>query len=178
MKDLNQIRLITVTYANYQGLKAVPLGLLLTTVSLWGNAGTGPRRDVLFPGACVVVAFLLYWLIARYYDRTYGTVQATPAQRRSEILRGLIGGSLGLAIFVLDVSLKPAVSLIGLLMVTFGAAGSASLAGSSVGTIHAIRQVLEKRTQGEVVKIKGSVQGGIAGSLQIENRMDRDPQFR
>ena len=116
MRDLDQIRMVTANFSVLQGLKMVPLGLLLFAVTMWANGQTGPARDFLFPGACNVAAFLLYWLIARYYDRTYGTVQATPAQRRSEILRGLIGGSLGLAIFVLDVSLKPAVSLIGLLM--------------------------------------------------------------
>ena len=115
MIDLNQVRWITITYANYQGLKAVPLGLLLTLVSLWANAGTGPRRDFLFPGACIVVALLLYWLVSQFYERHYGTVRPTASQRRSQVLRGVIGGLAGLAAFMADITFGLPVSFIGLL---------------------------------------------------------------
>jgi hypothetical protein len=115
MKDLERIRLITVNFSTLQGLKMVPLGVLLTVVSLWANAGTGPRRDVLFPGGCVVLAFLVYWLVARYYARTYGTVQPTAAQRYGQVLRAILGGITGLVAFWADVTLKLPVSFIGLL---------------------------------------------------------------
>jgi hypothetical protein len=116
MRDLNQVRMVTANFSVLQGLKMVPLGLLLLVVTLWANAQTGPARNFLLPGGCIPAAFLLYWIIARYYDRTYGTVQAMPAQRRSEWLRGALGGALGLAAFLLDVYARPAVSLIGLMM--------------------------------------------------------------
>ncbi len=93
MKELDQIRMITVKYSTLQGLKMVPLGLLLTVISLWGNYGTGTwRRAVIFPGTCVVVAFVLYLLASWYYARYYGTVRPTAAMRRSQVIRGLLGG--------------------------------------------------------------------------------------
>ena len=98
------------------------LGLLLTVVSLWANSGTGPRRDILFPGACVVAGFLLYYLISRYYARAYGTVRPTAAMRRNEIIRGVVGGIVGLAAFLADITYKLPVSFIGLVL------GLASLA--------------------------------------------------
>ncbi len=116
MNDLDRIRMITVNFSMLQGLKMVPLGLLLTVVSLWGNSGTGPRRDLLFPSACVVAAFFLYLLFSRYYAREYGTVQPSAVMRRNEIIRGLGGGIVALAAFLVDVNLKPPVSFIGLVL--------------------------------------------------------------
>jgi len=116
MKDLDQIRMITLNFSTLQGLKMVPLGLLLTVVSLWANSGTGPRRDILFPGACMVAGFFLYYLIRGYYARVYGTVRPTAAMRRNEIIRGLVGGIVGLAAFLADVTYKLPVSFIGLVL--------------------------------------------------------------
>ena len=115
MKDLRQVRIITANFSMLQGLKMVPLGLLLMVVTLWANAQHGPARDFTLPGGCMVAAFFLYWLVAHYYSRTYGTVQPTLAQRRSEWFRGVVGGIVGLACFLADVNLKPPFSLIGLL---------------------------------------------------------------
>ncbi len=115
MNDLDRIRMITVNFSTLQGLKMVPLGLLLTVVSLWGNFGTGTwRRAVIFPGTCVVVAFFLYLLASWYYARVYGTVRPTAAMRRSQVIRGLFGGMIGLAAFVADITFKIPVSFIGL----------------------------------------------------------------
>jgi hypothetical protein len=114
MKSLDQIRMITTNFSALQGLKIVPLGLLLAVVSLWANAHRGPARDILFPGGCMVAAYFLYWLIGRYYEQTYGIVQPTFAQRKSEWARGLIGGLVGLVAFWADVSFDLKISLIGL----------------------------------------------------------------
>lgn len=122
MKDLDKIRLITVNFSTLQGLKMVPMGLLLLVVSLWANFGVGPRRDFLFPGASIVVAFFLYLLATRYYARVYGSVKPTSAMRRSEIVRGLLGGIVALAAFLADITYKLPVSFIGLVL------GLASLA--------------------------------------------------
>ncbi len=125
MRDLDQIRMITVNFSTLQGLKMVPLGLLLTVVSLWGNFGTGTaRREVIFPGACVVAAFFLYLLASWYYARFYGSVRPTIAMRRSQVIRGLAGGIVGLAAFLADITYKIPVSFIGLVF------GVASLAES------------------------------------------------
>lgn len=125
MNDLDRIRMITVNFSTLQGLKMVPLGLLLTVISLWGNFGTGTwRRAVIFPGTCVVVAFFLYLLASWYYARYYGTVRPTAAMRRSQVIRGLLGGIVGLLAFLADITYKVPVSFIGLVF------GLASLAES------------------------------------------------
>ncbi len=115
MNELDRIRLITVNFSTLQGLKMVPLGLLLTVISIWGNYGTGTwRREVIFPGTCVVVAFFLYLLASWYYARFYGTVRPTTAMRRSQVIRGLLGGLVGLLAFLADITYKFPVSFIGL----------------------------------------------------------------
>jgi hypothetical protein len=116
MQDLDKIRRITINFSALQGLKIIPLGLLLIAVSLWTNSRSGPRRDLLFPGGCIVAAYFLYWLVTRYYDRTYGTIQPTPAQRRSEIVWSILGGVVGLLAFLLDISYRLPVSFVGLLL--------------------------------------------------------------
>ena len=116
MKDMSTVRMITANFSSLQGLKMVPLGLLLLLVSLWANALTAPARDFLFPGACMAAAFFLYWLIARFYSHTYGTVSPTRQQRNHEYLRGLVGGVIGLAAFLIDVYLRPAFSATGLML--------------------------------------------------------------
>ncbi len=115
MNELDRIRLITVNFSTLQGLKMVPLGLLLTVISVWANYGTGTwRRAVIFPGTCLVVAFFLYLLASWYYARFYGTVRPTTAMRRSQVIRGLLGGLIGLAAFLVDANNTLPVSFIGL----------------------------------------------------------------
>ncbi len=117
MNELDRIRMITVNFSTLQGLKMVPLGLLLTVISLWANFGTGTwRRVVIFPGACVVAAFFLYLLASWYYARYYGTVRPTAAMRRSQVIRGLLGGMIGLVAFLADITFKIPVSFIGLVL--------------------------------------------------------------
>ncbi len=115
MNELDRIRLITVNFSTLQGLKMVPLGLLLTVISVWANYGTGTwRRAVIFPGTCVVVAFFLYLIASWYYARFYGTVRPTAAMRRSQVIRGLLGGLVGLLAFLADITYKLPISFIGL----------------------------------------------------------------
>jgi hypothetical protein len=120
MKDLNQVRMITLNFPFLQGLKLVPLGLLLAGVSLWANAGSGPRRDLFLPVLGMGLAALAYGLISRYYARNFGVVKPARAQRRSQLWRGLAGGAAGLAAFWLDVTFKFPLSFIGLVLVGGG----------------------------------------------------------
>jgi hypothetical protein len=115
MKDLNQVRMITANFSTIQGLKMVPIGLMLLVITLWANFQSGPApRELYFPGGCIVVGSFFYWMVSRFYARTYGSVSPTRNQRRGEWIRGIICGAGGLAAFWLDVSLKPSFSLIGL----------------------------------------------------------------
>jgi hypothetical protein len=116
MKDLNHVRMITTNFSTLQGLKMVPLGLLLLVISLWANAHHGTARDFLFPGGCVVAAFFIYWLVNRFYTQNYGIVLPTLKQRMREWILMLIGAVAGLAAFWFDVSIKSPVSLLGVVI--------------------------------------------------------------
>jgi len=92
----------------------VPLGLLLSILSLWSSAQTGPAKSILFPLSCSLVFVYLYWVVHRFYIRIFGTVMLTNKQKMIEGVRGLIIGAVALAAFWIDVSLQPTFSVLGL----------------------------------------------------------------
>jgi hypothetical protein len=115
LPDIQKTRFLALNYARLQGLRVVPLGLLLFLVTLWANAQRGPARDFLLPVLAALSCAALYWAIDRYYRRAYGWVAAGPQPRLGEIVLSVAGGALGLAAFWVDVSFSLPVSLIGLL---------------------------------------------------------------
>jgi uncharacterized membrane protein len=114
MQDLLKIRFLTINFSNLQGLKAVPLGLLLLAVVLWANSLSYPARNFLVPVTAALGAVALYALIERYYRRHYGKVERTARQIRLEVIIGIIGGILGLAAVLVDLTRSLSVSLVGL----------------------------------------------------------------
>ncbi len=116
MKDLKEIRFVATNFSNLQGLRAIPLSLLLVVICYWANGIHGPARDFLVPVMGVAGSLLLVLIIDRYYLHTFGRVERTPESRRLEWLVSAIGGILALAAFWMDVSIKLPVSLVGLTM--------------------------------------------------------------
>ncbi len=114
MKNPQQIRMLTINFSVFQGLKLVPLGLLLLVISLWSSAQSGPAKNILFPVGCSLVFFYLYWLVQQFYSQIFGTVTLTNKQRLYEGIRGIIGATAGLAAFWVDTSLQSTFSLLGL----------------------------------------------------------------
>ncbi|MEN8172170.1 MAG: hypothetical protein ABFS03_04745 [Chloroflexota bacterium] len=114
MSNIQQVRTLTTNFSTYQGLKGVPLGLLLSIISLWASAQTGPAKSILFPLSCSLVFIYLYWVVHRFYMRIFGTVMLTRKQKMVEVLRGFVLGTAALAAFWIDVSLQPAFSMLGL----------------------------------------------------------------
>ena len=114
MQNIHKPRFLAANYANLQGLKAVPVGLLLLLVVLWADAQRGPARDLSLPLLLSLGAGLLLWVVERYYRARFGRVERTPRQKRFEIFLGLAGSALGLGAFILDTSLRLPFSLIGL----------------------------------------------------------------
>ncbi|MBN2146541.1 MAG: hypothetical protein JW726_04095 [Anaerolineales bacterium] len=114
MQSQNQIRFIATNYYNLQGLRAIPLGLLLILVCLWANGLDGPARNFLLPVSAVVSSLLLLIAIDRYYLRTFGQVRRTPESLRLEWLVGIVGGILALGAYLLDISHELPLSLLGL----------------------------------------------------------------
>ena len=114
MQDLKEIRFVATNFYNLQGLRAVPLGLVLILVSLWANAQRGPASDLGPPLLGIAGLLVLLYAIDRYYLHAFGRVQRTPESRRLEWIFGIIGGILALGAFWLDTSRQLPVSLLGL----------------------------------------------------------------
>jgi hypothetical protein len=115
MKDLTQVRSFTRNYSNLQGLKMIPLGLLLAFIAWWANSQHGRPQSWLLPGIAIGLAAILYWLAARYYDHSVGKVFLTRRQKITEGVLGVVGGLVALLAFWVDVSLHLSISAIGLI---------------------------------------------------------------
>ena len=114
MNNLKQIRMLTTNFSTFQGLKGVPLGLLLSVISLWASAQTGPANDILFPLGCSLLFIYLYWVVHQFYVRIFGTVTLTNKQKIIAGIRDSVIGAAALAAFWVDVSLETSFSVLGL----------------------------------------------------------------
>jgi hypothetical protein len=114
MQDIHKTRFLAANYVNLQGLKAVPLGLLLLGVVLWANTLTGPASDLTFPLIFSGVMLAAAWGVQGYYTARFGRVVGSPRKLKLDLLMGAGGGILGLAAFLADVNLSLPFSCIGL----------------------------------------------------------------
>lgn len=115
MQDTQKIRFVAANFSILQGLKSVPIGLLLILTVVWANRQQGPARDLTLPLLFGLGAILLYWLIDRYYQARYGRVERLRKQKWVEIVFGIAGGALGLGAFLLDITYDLPFSCVGLL---------------------------------------------------------------
>jgi hypothetical protein len=114
MQNIHKTRFIAANYSNLQGLKGVPIGLLLLLVIIWANRQTGRATDLTLPILFAAGTAVLTWAIYRYYQTRFGQTERTPRQKRLELILGIVGGIFGLGAFVLDTILHLPISLIGL----------------------------------------------------------------
>jgi len=114
MEDIKRMRFLAANYPSLQGLKYIPLGLLLILLSLWANALRKPATELTLPILSVIACGALYLAFDRYYARTFGHIQRTVESIRFERLIEIVVGMLVLGAFVTDVSLKLPVSTLGL----------------------------------------------------------------
>lgn len=119
MQNLDKTRFIAANYSSLQGLKGVPLGLLLITVVLWANQLRGRATDLSLPILFAFVTIVASFLISHYYKTHYGKVESTPKQKRNLFLLSVVGVVVALGAFLGDSYLHLPVSLVGLV---FGAA--------------------------------------------------------
>ena len=112
MNDLKKIRFVATNYSNLQGLRVVPLGLCLLSVTLWAN--DAPEKNFVLPFIYMAVSAILLFAIDRYYLRVYGRVQRTPESRRMEWLVGIVGAILAVGGLWLDSTNNLPLSLVGL----------------------------------------------------------------
>lgn len=112
MDNINHLRFFTQNYSNLQGLRAIPLGLLLLILSLWANLQHGPARDLTLPISVTLVCLAIYLLIDRHYNRAYGKVKR--AISHAELFIAAISAVLALAAFYIDTRNMIDISLLGL----------------------------------------------------------------
>jgi hypothetical protein len=114
MKNLSEIRFVATNFSNLQGLRAVPLSLLLVIICLWANGLHGPARDFLVPILGLASSLILFVATDRYYLHSFGRVQRTPESRRLEWLTSIVGGILALGAFWVEISFVLPFSLLGI----------------------------------------------------------------
>jgi len=109
-----EIRFIAANYSRLQGLREVPVGMLVVFVSVWAIYNHGPTADLTAPLLASFVALLLYWLTDRYYNRVFGQVKQTPSQRRRDFISSFAFSILALLAFALDTTEILPISALGL----------------------------------------------------------------
>ena len=115
MKDrYHQIRYMTANYSRLQGLRTVPIGMLIIYVSIWSLYNQGPTADLGTPILVAMVAALLYWIIDRYYNHAFGQVVPSSGKRTGEFIVSVILGALALLAFVVDTARVLPISVLGL----------------------------------------------------------------
>lgn len=113
LPDPRRIQFIAANYSRLQGLRSLPIGLLVFFVTLWANQQRGPApRPVLVPVLIAAAGLGLYGLIDMYYKRVFGQV-VSPRGHLDWIL-GIAGAVAGLVAFAIDITWEPPVSMIGL----------------------------------------------------------------
>lgn len=95
----SQIRFIAANYSRLQGLRMVPIGLLVLFTGIWNNSRQG---DLSGPLLSMIGAGIFYWLIDRYYTRVFGRIIPTPAQLRRDLIVSVSFCILAMLSFVLD----------------------------------------------------------------------------
>jgi hypothetical protein len=106
-----QIQFIAANYSKLQGLRQVPVGLLVTAVSIWALDHQG---DLGIPLLLTLAAALLYWRIDRFYVSTFGRIRPTAKMRVWEMVASVAAGILALAAFWLDTAYELPFSAVGL----------------------------------------------------------------
>jgi len=111
MKDrYTQIKFIAANYSRLQGLRIVPIGMLVLFTAIWNNDRQG---DLSGPILSVLATILLYWLADRYYNQAFGQVVQTPAQRKRDLISSVTFGILAMLAFVLDTAEILPISMLG-----------------------------------------------------------------
>jgi hypothetical protein len=114
MLDIQRIQFIAANYSNLQGLRALPVSLCLFLIAVWANQQGASSRDLSLPILAFAGSVILFWLVDRYYKKTFGRVQPSRKSKVLEVAFSIIFGVLALGAFWLDtLSLLP-ISLIGL----------------------------------------------------------------
>ena len=108
----SQIQFIAANYSRLQGLREIPVGMLVIFASVWAVDNQG---DLGVPLLVMIGTILLYWLIDRYYANVFGRIKPTPKMRNWGLSASIVGGLLALLAFWLDTARDLPVSILGIL---------------------------------------------------------------
>lgn len=108
-----QIQFIAANYSRLQGLREVPVGMLVIFASVWSVDHQG---DLGVPLLVMIGTILLYWLIDRYYANVFGRIKQTPKMRKWELSASILGGLLALLAFGIDTARVLPISTLGLVL--------------------------------------------------------------
>jgi hypothetical protein len=109
-----QIRYMAANYSRLQGLRTLPIGMLLIYVSIWSLYNQGSTADLGTPILVAIAAALLYWITDRYYNHVFGQVKPSSGNRKWEFIVSVILGVLAFLAFVLDTARFLPISVLGL----------------------------------------------------------------
>ena len=113
-ENLAQIRYLATNYSRLQGLRSVPVGLFIAATGIWVNLPVGQDGDIGAPLVMIVIASLAYFLVDRYYARTFGQVNPTGKERNREIFISVLWGALAFLAFGFDTAKILPISVFGL----------------------------------------------------------------
>ncbi len=113
-ENLNQIRHIAANYSRLQGLRSVPVGVLAVATGVWVSLPAGQDGDLAAPLVMIAIAALAYFLVDRYYARTFGQVYPTGKERNREIFVSVLMGVLAFLAFLFDTAEILPISAFGL----------------------------------------------------------------
>ena len=113
-ENLNQIRHIAANYSRLQGLRSVPVGVLAVATGVWVSLPAGQDGDLAAPLVMIAIAALAYFLVDRYYARTFGQVYPTGRERNREIFVSVLMGVLAFLAFLFDTAEILPISAFGL----------------------------------------------------------------
>jgi hypothetical protein len=114
--EIQNTHFLAINFTKLQGLRAVPVGLLAFFIALWANTHAGGGLNLLVTVLIALLGLGLYWVVDRYYNRSFGHVVTSAASRRTDWITAIIGAVAGLAAFWLDNRYRLPFSCIGLVI--------------------------------------------------------------
>lgn len=113
-ENLAQIRFLAANYSRLQGLRGVPVGMFIAAAGIWVSLPVGQDGELGTPLVMIVIASLAYFLVDRYYARTFGQVNPTGKERNREIFVAVLMGVLAFFAFLFDTAKILPISVFGL----------------------------------------------------------------
>lgn len=109
----SHIQFFAANYLRLQGLRMVPIGLLVLFTGIWNNTRQG---DLSGPILSIIGTAVLYWLTDLYYNRVFGRVTPPPAQLKRELIMSVAFSILAMLSFVLDSAKMLPISALGVVL--------------------------------------------------------------